>query len=85
MNIARRYQTAKEQNRAVNKALNRVLDQIVTGELPKPKKPPGRPASGKAKAAISLRIDPEVLTWFKATGEGWQTRMNDALRKAAGL
>jgi uncharacterized protein (DUF4415 family) len=32
------------------------------------------------KEAISLRVDPEVLEWFRAQGSGWQTRMNDVLR-----
>ena len=33
-----------------------------------------------AKASISLRIDREVLEWFKAQGPGYQTRMNAVLR-----
>ena len=32
-----------------------------------------------------MRLDPDVLAFFRADGEGWQTRINDALRKAAGL
>jgi uncharacterized protein (DUF4415 family) len=32
------------------------------------------------KAAISLRVDHDVLAWFKAQGEGYQTRMNAVLR-----
>ncbi len=32
------------------------------------------------KSAISLRVDPEVLSWFKAQGPGYQTRMNSVLR-----
>jgi len=32
------------------------------------------------KAAISLRVDPEVLEWFKAQGPGYQTRINAVLR-----
>ena len=35
------------------------------------------------KQAISLRIDADVLERYRATGPGWQGRMNDALRKAA--
>ncbi|WP_267897132.1 BrnA antitoxin family protein [Thalassococcus profundi] len=35
--------------------------------------------------AVSLRLDPEIVARFKASGPGWQTRMNDALREAAGL
>ncbi|WEX11307.1 BrnA antitoxin family protein [Chelativorans sp. AA-79] len=45
----------------------------------------GRPPSENPKKAISLRVDAEVLERFKATGPGWQRRMNAALRKAVGL
>jgi uncharacterized protein (DUF4415 family) len=45
----------------------------------------GRPKAEAPKQAVSLRLDPEVVEWFRATGAGWQTRINDTLRKAAGL
>lgn len=45
----------------------------------------GRPKSENTKQAVSLRLDSDVVDWFKKTGTGWQTRMNDALRKVAGL
>ncbi|MBI2821922.1 MAG: BrnA antitoxin family protein [Acidobacteria bacterium] len=32
------------------------------------------------KESISLRVDPEVLGWFRAQGPGWQTRINAILR-----
>jgi uncharacterized protein (DUF4415 family) len=32
------------------------------------------------KESISLRIDPDVLAWFKAQGPGYQTRINAVLR-----
>jgi uncharacterized protein (DUF4415 family) len=32
------------------------------------------------KVSVSLRIDADVLEWFKAQGEGYQTRMNAVLR-----
>ncbi|MGH6660098.1 MAG: BrnA antitoxin family protein [Rhodospirillales bacterium] len=32
------------------------------------------------KQAVKLRIDADVLTWFRATGKGYQTRMNNVLR-----
>ena len=35
--------------------------------------------------SASLRLDPEVLEHFRKTGPGWQDRINEALRKAAGL
>lgn len=34
------------------------------------------------KRPISLRVDADVLESYRATGPGWQGRMNDALRKA---
>ena len=43
----------------------------------------GRPALGcKAKRLNTLRLDPEVLDAFKATGPGWQSRINDVLSAA---
>ena len=44
----------------------------------------GRPP-GSAKRLVSLRIDKAVLERFRADGPGWQSRINEALRKAAGL
>lgn len=32
------------------------------------------------KASISLRVDMDVLEWFKAQGPGYQTRINAVLR-----
>ncbi|MGH7042864.1 MAG: BrnA antitoxin family protein, partial [Acetobacteraceae bacterium] len=37
----------------------------------------------EAKQAISLRVDPDVLRWFKAQGPGYQSRMNAVLRQYA--
>ena len=36
------------------------------------------------KEQVSLRIDLDVLEYFREGGAGWQDRINDALRKAAG-
>lgn len=33
------------------------------------------------KIAVSIRLDQDILEWFKARGEGYQTRINDALRE----
>ena len=44
----------------------------------------GRPP-GSAKAQVSLRLDQDVIAAFRAQGPGWQSRMNEALRKAAGV
>lgn len=45
----------------------------------------GRPASASPKLPVKLRLDPDVVEAFKAEGPGWQSRMNEALRRAAGL
>jgi len=42
-------------------------------------KPRGRPKSPDAKVAISLRLPPDTLARWKATGPGWQTRMAKVL------
>jgi len=40
----------------------------------------GRPAGSGTKVSTTIRFDADVLAAFKATGAGWQTRINDALR-----
>lgn len=44
---------------------------------------------GKQKAPtkekVAIRLSPDVLEHFRATGPGWQTRIDEALRKAANL
>jgi uncharacterized protein (DUF4415 family) len=45
----------------------------------------GRPPSANPKTSVTIRVDSDILSRFKAGGPGWQTRMNAALRKAAGL
>ena len=45
----------------------------------------GRPKSDMTKVRTTLRLDPDILAAFRSGGPGWQSRINDALRKAAGL
>jgi len=45
----------------------------------------GRPVAAAPKISTTIRLDPEVIAHFKAEGPGWQSRINEALRKAAGL
>jgi len=45
----------------------------------------GRPKAAMRKVSTTIRLDPDVLVAFKAEGSGWQSRINAALRKAAGL
>jgi|SRR5205814_9653523 len=42
----------------------------------------GRPKGSGKKELVTLRIDRDLIAHFRATGPGWQTRLNDALRAA---
>jgi uncharacterized protein (DUF4415 family) len=44
-------------------------------------KPRGRPAAAVVKERITIRFDADVLAALRATGKGWQTRVNDAMRE----
>lgn len=49
-------------------------------------RPIGRPPIGEtSKKQVTLRLDADVLDRFRATGKGWQSRINEALRKASGF
>jgi uncharacterized protein (DUF4415 family) len=41
----------------------------------------GRPKDANRKLLLSIRYSPEVVAFFKATGEGWQSRMDSVLKE----
>jgi uncharacterized protein (DUF4415 family) len=45
----------------------------------------GRPKAAVTKEPVKLRLDADVLAALRASGEGWQTRINDALRASLRL
>jgi uncharacterized protein (DUF4415 family) len=47
----------------------------------RPARRPGRPKSETAKKLIALRLDPDIIERFRATGPGWQSRINAAMRE----
>lgn len=47
----------------------------------KTQRPRGRPLGSGTKKQVTLRLDEDVLESFRDSGDGWQTRMNDALRE----
>ena len=49
-----------------------------------PEAPPKQAAIPGVREQITLRIDQDVLEYFRDGSPGWQDRINDALRKAAG-
>jgi uncharacterized protein (DUF4415 family) len=40
----------------------------------------GRPKAGTTKEHITLRVDADIVAAFRASGSGWQSRINDILR-----
>jgi uncharacterized protein (DUF4415 family) len=45
----------------------------------------GRPRSDNPKKSVSLRLDRDVVAHYRDSGPGWQTRINETLRRAARL
>ena len=45
----------------------------------------GRPKSAVTKEPVKIRLDADVLAALRASGEGWQTRINDTLRASLKL
>jgi uncharacterized protein (DUF4415 family) len=41
----------------------------------------GRPFSGQTKQKVSIRLSAEIVEAFRSTGQGWQTRIDAALRQ----
>jgi uncharacterized protein (DUF4415 family) len=55
---------------------------LYEGDKPKTR---GRPKAAITKEPVKLRLDADVLAALRASGEGWQTRINDTLRAALHL
>lgn len=58
--------------------------RAVTTKAPEPI-PVERPAPPKVRESVTLRLDAAVLEHFQKDGPGWQDRINDALKRIAGL
>lgn len=58
-----------------------VLPPDVLKAFPKTRGPQVAPK----KIPVSIRLSPEVVRYFKAGGPGWQSRIDEVLKKAAGL
>lgn len=63
--------------RPAAEVLSEIFVPTEAAQLLKPKR--GRPAISRPKEQISLRLDPAIIEAFRASGSGWQTRMNSAL------
>jgi len=61
------------------KVLPHIFGKERAAEMLKPKR--GRPISASPKAHVNIRLDAEIVEQFRATGRGWQTRLNAALKE----
>lgn len=66
----------------LTEAFFRAADQYEGATL-KPRR--GRPKAAATKEPVKLRLDADVLTALRATGDGWQTRINEMLRASLHL
>jgi uncharacterized protein (DUF4415 family) len=57
-----------------------VLPPDLVAMLPKRKRGERGPQKEPRKILMTSRYSPEVLRYFKATGEGWQTRIDEVLK-----
>ena len=58
----------------------RPASEVLSAGLQAKLRSPGRPKAEVTKERITIRLSPDVLSAFRASGPGWQTRMNEALR-----
>jgi uncharacterized protein (DUF4415 family) len=55
------------------------INRGIAGDREEILKHRGRPKSATHKISVTVRLDPKVVAFFRASGRGWQTRMNEAL------
>lgn len=73
-----------EQDRAHARPFADVFPELAA-KLETERRARGRPKSDARKVSVTLRLDQDIIASYRATGPGWQSRMNEALRKAAAL
>jgi len=59
-----------------------ILPAALVAALPKRKRGQRGPQKSPTKRQITVRLDRDLVAYFKSTGAGWQTRINAVLRKA---
>ncbi|UYM15260.1 BrnA antitoxin family protein [Endozoicomonas euniceicola] len=71
-----------EEEAAINAGIAADPDTYeLTDEEFKQLRPVGRPKADVTKERITIRLSADVVEYFRSTGKGWQTRMDEALRE----
>lgn len=65
--------------RPAHEVLPTLLGDVAAKEILKPRR--GRPPSAAPKEHVNIRLDADIVQSFRRTGDGWQTRLNNALRE----
>jgi uncharacterized protein (DUF4415 family) len=73
----RRPRTLNDARSEAEAAFKRTTTKVVEA-------PPKQAAVPGVREQVTLRIEQDVLEYFREGGPGWQDRINEALRKAAG-
>jgi uncharacterized protein (DUF4415 family) len=74
-----------EKRMQLEKLARRPDSEIDFSDIPEIREIPSDAVIGKfyrpKKTSVTIRLDADVLAWLKASGEGYQTRINDYLRR----
>ena len=78
------YTPDDDEDRKINAGIARDPDTLEVSDTQFAKMRPvklGRPFAEQTKERITIRLSPDVLAAFRATGAGWQTRVDEALKE----
>jgi uncharacterized protein (DUF4415 family) len=72
-----------EEDAAIQRGIDADPDTFVPSDeqFGQMKRRSGRPKLERPKVALTVRYDADIIERFRVTGEGWQTRINNALRE----
>jgi len=71
-----------KEDAAINAGIVADPDTVeLTDEEFKQLRPVGRPMAQATKVRVTMRLSPEVVQYFRTTGKGWQTRLDNALKE----
>ena len=70
---------SEQETKSIQAGIDADDDAFTLDEF-KTMRPVGRPKQASRKILVSIRLSPEVVEYFRATGKGWQTRLDEVLK-----